>query len=258
MLIDPFTVVAQIINFVVLAAALKYFLYDRVIAAMDTREAEIARRLSQADDREAAATAEIDAHRARRDEFDQDRHALIDQAQADAAEQREVLLERTRNDVDEARRQWHRGLHAEQHDFERELRRRASHEVIELSRQALTDLAGTDLEHAVIEMGLDQLVETNDAREALSGAVAGGATLAVHTSFVLDQAQQREITDRLNTLIGEPDAPIGFEADSKLVLGIEFRSGGTAVCWHAADYLDRLDAMIAGLTSTLDRRAHGD
>ena len=42
MLIDPFTVIAQIVNFAILAFVLKHFLYDRVIDAMDRREASIA------------------------------------------------------------------------------------------------------------------------------------------------------------------------------------------------------------------------
>jgi F-type H+-transporting ATPase subunit b len=37
-LIDWFTVVAQIVNFLILVALLKHFLYDRIIRAMDKRE----------------------------------------------------------------------------------------------------------------------------------------------------------------------------------------------------------------------------
>jgi hypothetical protein len=47
-LIDPFTVIAQIVNFAILAFALKRLLYDRVIQAMDAREASIAARLDDA------------------------------------------------------------------------------------------------------------------------------------------------------------------------------------------------------------------
>ena len=49
MLIDPFTVIAQIVNFAILAIVLKYVLYDRVIAAMDRREESIAERLDARD-----------------------------------------------------------------------------------------------------------------------------------------------------------------------------------------------------------------
>jgi F-type H+-transporting ATPase subunit b len=48
MLIDWFTVVAQIINFLILVALLKHFLYGRIIKAMDQREERINSRLEEA------------------------------------------------------------------------------------------------------------------------------------------------------------------------------------------------------------------
>ena len=41
MTIDWFTFVAQIINFLILVALLKYFLYGRLVAAMDQRQQDI-------------------------------------------------------------------------------------------------------------------------------------------------------------------------------------------------------------------------
>ena len=52
MLFDPFTMIAQLINFVVLVVALRHFLYKPVIDAMDERENKIAQRLTDADERE--------------------------------------------------------------------------------------------------------------------------------------------------------------------------------------------------------------
>ena len=47
MLIDWFTVVAQIVNFLVLVALMKHFLYGRLLRAIDEREAGIAARLAE-------------------------------------------------------------------------------------------------------------------------------------------------------------------------------------------------------------------
>ncbi len=52
---DWFTVVAQIINFLILVALLKRFLYGPIIRAMDRREAEIASRMDAASDKTADA-----------------------------------------------------------------------------------------------------------------------------------------------------------------------------------------------------------
>ena len=46
--IDWFVFAAQIVNFFILVALLKFFLYDRIVKAMDARQARIASRLDAA------------------------------------------------------------------------------------------------------------------------------------------------------------------------------------------------------------------
>ena len=55
MLIDWFTVIAQIVNFLILMGLLKYFLYDRVIAIMDERQRKIDERLTDSEETKKAA-----------------------------------------------------------------------------------------------------------------------------------------------------------------------------------------------------------
>ncbi len=50
MLINWFTVLAQIVNFLILVYLLKRFLYGPIIRAMQEREKKIARRLQDAED----------------------------------------------------------------------------------------------------------------------------------------------------------------------------------------------------------------
>ena len=52
MLIDWFTVVAQVINFLILMGLLKYFLYNRILGAMDEREQHLASLRLQAEAKE--------------------------------------------------------------------------------------------------------------------------------------------------------------------------------------------------------------
>ncbi|HQU90423.1 MAG TPA: F0F1 ATP synthase subunit B, partial [Denitromonas sp.] len=58
MLIDWFTVVAQLLNFLILVWLLKRFLYQPVLDAIDAREQRIAKELAQADATRDAAQAE--------------------------------------------------------------------------------------------------------------------------------------------------------------------------------------------------------
>ena len=58
MLINWFTVIAQIVNFLILVFLLKYFLYDRIVKAMDEREQRIQLRLKEAEEKKQEADQE--------------------------------------------------------------------------------------------------------------------------------------------------------------------------------------------------------
>jgi len=51
MQIDWFTLIAQIVNFLILVWLLKHFLYDRMVDGMDKRREKISSRLKEADEK---------------------------------------------------------------------------------------------------------------------------------------------------------------------------------------------------------------
>ena len=108
MQIDWLTVIAQIVNFLILIWLLKRFLYQPVINAMDRREQRIAERLHNAELREqAAADTRLD-YQHKIEALEQDRDALIKQAREAAESERRVLLDEARNEVAEKRSHWQR------------------------------------------------------------------------------------------------------------------------------------------------------
>lgn len=255
MLIDPFTVIAQIVNFAILVVALKYLLYDRVIDAMDRREASIASRLAEADEREAVATEEAERLRRERAQLDQDRHELMDRARDEAAEHRTELVDRARAEVNDDRRRWQRGLQAEQREFRRELERRTAHEVMELGRRALFDLADARLEAAVLDRALDHLEAQTEVRDVI---VTGEGPLTVRTAFEVPDAERDEIIQRLRAMDLPADRQVRFELEPDLLLGVELRGDGTAISWNATDYVDRLAASVEELAAHVDDTGHED
>ena len=60
MLIDWFTVIAEIVNFLVLVALLKHFLFGRLVAAIDAREERIAARLREAEQKNQDAKERVE------------------------------------------------------------------------------------------------------------------------------------------------------------------------------------------------------
>jgi len=99
-LINWFTVVAQIVNFLVLVFLLKYFLYDRVIRAMDQREQKIQQRLQEAEEKKQEAEQEAEAYGKKNRDFDAKREEMLAQAKKEADARRKELTEEARQTVD--------------------------------------------------------------------------------------------------------------------------------------------------------------
>ena len=75
MLIDWFTVIAQVVNFLILVWLLKRFLYRPILDAIDAREKRIALALADADAKKVEAEKERDAFQQKNEAFDQQRAA---------------------------------------------------------------------------------------------------------------------------------------------------------------------------------------
>jgi F-type H+-transporting ATPase subunit b len=93
MLIDWFTIVAQVINFLILVWLLKRYLYKPILNAIDEREKRIAKELADADAKKAEAKAERDGFQHKNEAFDQQRAALLGKATDEAKAERKRLLD---------------------------------------------------------------------------------------------------------------------------------------------------------------------
>ena len=80
MLIDSFTIIAQIINFLILVYLLKRFLFNRIIKIMDEREKQITDRMQDAKTAKEAAQKELDEQQRIREELQGKWNEMLAQA----------------------------------------------------------------------------------------------------------------------------------------------------------------------------------
>jgi F-type H+-transporting ATPase subunit b len=244
MLLDPFTIIAQVVNFAILVVALKYLLYNRITDAMDAREAAIGRRIEQAEQREQQADDAREDHREKLAEFELRREELLDGARTDADERRGELLESARREIDEQRGRWQDALQRDRRDLEQDLRTRTAEVAVSISRHVLTDLAGADLQRRSVELALDRL-GADDAFTDFMHA-RGGSPVTVRTAFD-DESVQDLVRARLAEHGVGHDEPLSFETDPTLLIGIEFVSPTESIEWHGADYLAQLERVVTDL-----------
>src|SRR3990172_6125549 len=100
MLIDWFTVGAQVLNFLVLVWLMRRFLYRPILNAIDAREKRIAKELADAAAKQAEARDEREEFQSKNEEFDRQRAALLAKATDEANTERQRLLDEARKAAD--------------------------------------------------------------------------------------------------------------------------------------------------------------
>lgn len=248
MVIDWFTIGAQILNFLVLVWLLKRFLYQPVLDAIDKRERRISTALADAAASKAQAAKERDAVQAKSDAFDNERAALLAKATEDAEHERNRLIDAARKAVDALSERQKKALASEAKNLSAEMTRRAETEVFAVARKALADMADTTLEERMTALFIHKLGELNGpARAAVASMVASPTEhAAIRSAFDLPANQHTAIQKAINeTFAAEVD--LRFETAPELVSGIEFVAGGQKLAWSISDYLKTLENYVSKL-----------
>ena len=252
MLIDWFTVGAQVVNFVILVWLLKRFLYRPVLDAIDAREARIAQQIAEATATQVSALREQEDFKHRNEDLDARREALLKQATVEADVERQRLADAARQVADAAAT---RRRDAERHESER-LRRglaeRTRAEVFAIARRVLADLADTSLDERVAAVFLRRLcaLDTATLASLASGLDAGMPRATVRSAFVPSDAQREVLRSAVVAALapsrsGTAGSPIDvvFETASDLSGGIELVVGGRKLGWNVAQYMDALEQV---------------
>ncbi|MBE7384833.1 MAG: ATP F0F1 synthase subunit B [Leptolyngbya sp. SIO1E4] len=248
MLIDPFTVLAQIVNFLILVVLLRHFLYGPITRAMAQREQTIAERLEQAKQQETAAQQEAERLQQMQQDFVAHRNQRQAQVRSHLQEQRLTLLKQAREEVNTLKSGWYQALEQEKTGVLRAFRQQATYQLTQTVRQVLTDLADADLEQQMVETFLNQLGQTPESeKQGLRAALsrAEGGPVVIRSSFPLTEATQHALTKAVQAAtLGQAIAP-QFEVNAALGCGIELRAPGYKLEWNLAAYLDNLEQTLA-------------
>lgn len=245
MLIDWFTVGAQIVNFLVLMALLKIFLYDRVIQAMDAREQKITERIEDAERQRREAHEKREAVDAEKRSLEQERRELIDQAREDARAKREALEDQARAEVDELKRRWTEALEDRKQSLTEDVRQRALKESMALTRRIVKAMVDEDFRDRLVGTFANRIRELDaEAKGALTERLdADNPAAVVLSDAEMGTAQRQKITRLLRKEI-HPDLEVDYRTDGDFLGGVELRVAGNKVSWNPQQYLADLEENI--------------
>lgn len=249
MLIDWFTVGAQLINFLILIWLMKRYLYQPILDAIDAREARIAAELSDADAKKAEAQKERDEFAHKNEAFDKQRSELLSKAGDEASAKGQELIDAARQQADALSAKRQKALNHAQQNLKEAITQRTREEIFAIARKALTDLADTTLE-ASMSGAFTRRVRalTGKDKESLDAALKNSSKPAIiRSAFSLPQEQRAEIQQALNETFSA-DVQIDFVAAPDVISGIELTAAGQKIAWSIADYLSSMEQRIGELT----------
>ena len=243
MLIDWFTVGAQVVNFLILVWLMKLFLYQPVLNAIEKRRKEIAAILAEAEADKIQARREKEEFRNKNDELEQQRAALLEKARVEAAEERRRLIEDARGDAEDLRSRQREALRREHEHLGDDIARLAREEVFAIAEKALADLAGGSMEARIGEVFSGRLRELDrDTREKLATAMdVSPGPIVVHSAFELSEATRKTLENALREVL---PAPVSFRTEPGLIGGFEILFGQQKLAWNIESHLEELRRSV--------------
>jgi F-type H+-transporting ATPase subunit b len=252
MLIDWFTVVAQVVNFLILVWLLQRFLYKPIVNAMKTREEKIASQLRDAEKQKSEAEAEATKFRVAHDQLEQCKQELMREAENEAETFRRQLKEEARHQIETVRERWQQALRDEQGAFRAEFTQAVRQEIFSIARSVLADLAGVDVQGRMATMFIRRLEKLSPEERAELSTIGpvGGKEPVVRSAFGLSPAVQEAIERAVAKLDpGDTFHGLQYEIAPDLVGGIELAANGRKVSWSISDYLLSLEQRVQQVTA---------
>lgn len=249
MLIDWFTVGAQMLNFLVLVWLLKRFLYKPILNAIDARETRIAAEL--ADSAAARISAETERKEFQRKSalVDDERGAILGRAKEEAKAVRESLLIQAHQSADAVRVNYENAMRNDQLNLRREIIRMAQEVVFAIARKTLADLATVNLEESMSAEFMRRLRGLDaQSKKSLIMALDRSTDSVVRSAFDIPATQRAMIQDALGEVSGT-QLRLRFETSPATVCGIELTAGDQKLAWSIADYLAELEKRTGSLVN---------
>ena len=249
MLIDWFTIIAQLINFLLLVFLLQRFLYKPIVNTIGTRQKLLKKRWHQAEEQREAANAEIISYQEKQAQLVQTEQEFIDRAQEQGEQKYHQLVQQARQEVEQKQATWEDAIAQQQEQFLENLQAKVTQQVLAITRQALQELADVKLEEQAIALFLHRLQnldrsERDNLAQSLQHSDNG---LVIRSGFELSPENKHKIVDSLHRQQLYQGNNAQFATKPDLICGIELQASDYKIAWNLQNYLQSLDEHLINI-----------
>jgi F-type H+-transporting ATPase subunit b len=246
MQINWFTVIAQILNFLILVWLMKRYLYKPILNAIDDREKKIADQLADAKTKKDEAQKEQDEFNKKNEVFDQQKKDMMDKATSEAATQGQKLLEDAKNNAKALQDKLEKAAKDQREDLNHQMEQKTEQEVFAITKKVLTDLAAVDFEEQSVNIFIKRISGIKEDEKALfiKALHSDSGPILVRSAFDLSEKQQTEIKNAVTKILGTKPS-FEFKTSPALLGGIELTTNGYKLAWSIAEYVNSFEKSIA-------------
>ncbi len=246
MLIDWFTVFAQILNFLVLVWFLKRFLYKPILKAVDERERLIGIQISEAEQQNSEAEIQKTLFTEKNREFDQNRDERLRLVMEELEHEKETLTANAHKEYEDLRQMRQDALLAEESSLQQEIVQKTQDEVFAITRKVLEEMASSTLEEQMTAVFIRQLraLPPDEMERLVLSFRSSGKPVIIRSAYPLSSAQREEIQSVISAILGA-EVSVQFETVSGLIGGIEMMIDGYKMAWSLSDIIDQAGRFAA-------------
>lgn len=230
---SAWTLAFQFINFLVLAAVLRRFLFKPVAGMIKKRQEESVRALEAADERRKQAEQTRVQVETERESLRSEREQFLAQARTEVAKERLEILESAREEAGALRDAARRAVAEERRTAGADVAKEAITLGLSLAQRLLAQVAGSGLSEPFLESLSKHLADLSEERLRELRSDLDGGPLVIATTPAVGLSAQQRWSARLAEPLGS-DVPVQFVEDATLVVGAELRFPHTKLsfCWR--------------------------
>lgn len=239
--INWFTVIAQIVNFLILVWLLKRFLYKPVLNAIDEREKKIASQLEDAATKKAEAKKDQDLFRLKNETFDRERSEKMTEVLEQIDSEKQHLFEEVRKESTALRSKLEDSLKQQEQEIINRLKRKTKDAVFEIAGKALSDLASANLEEQVVHVFIEKIKALEGAAKSKFVDALNNHKGAITIKSVFDlSAGSKKQLEKAIEKITEKHCDFQYGLEPELISGISIETASYQLSWNIESYLDSL------------------
>jgi F-type H+-transporting ATPase subunit b len=245
MQIDWFTVIAQIINFLILVWLLKRFLYKPILSAIDDREKKIVGQIQDAENRKGDAKKEKELFEEKNKTFDEQKEQRVKESVDAIKAERRKRLDQVSDEAGGLREEHKKALLKMQDDMVREIAEKTQREVLQISRKTLLELASANLEEQTIAVFLEKLraMKPEEILRFTQAFESGSDHVLVGTAFEISSGLQTQIRNEVDKVL-RISAVYDFKVLPEIISGVTLSLKGYKLSWTVAAYLNELKTGV--------------